>query len=227
MVDKIDVTQSIPSAVDVIDFNEQDMEYLNQYLAATCFTLLNVNKDYFYKELHDPINQATLKQFAIEKKQRALLIAKIDRAKEIAKDDKGQSPLPKEGEQQQPELDGEGQIELKFSLKVQYLGKTSHVIAFLKRESFQTLELRGTTDVARHLSSQLQILNLGYIGEDSNIFELAATYVEYSLLPLFNTYKTGSGAQSTSDDKGGKSTSGLENVQKNLLQLKVHLVQCQ
>ena len=73
---------------------------------------------------------------------------------------------------------------------------------------------------ATSLSCQLQILNLGYIGEDSNIFELAATYVEYSMLPLFNTYKTG-----PSDDKA-KSTSGLENVQKNLLQLKVHLVQC-
>lgn len=29
MVDKIDGTQSTPPVVDVIDFNEQDMEYLN------------------------------------------------------------------------------------------------------------------------------------------------------------------------------------------------------
>lgn len=35
---------------------EQDLEYLNQYLASTCFTLLNVNKDLFYKELHEPLN---------------------------------------------------------------------------------------------------------------------------------------------------------------------------
>lgn len=80
--------------------------------------------------------------------------------------------------------------------------------------------------MARHLSSQLQILNLGFIGEDSNIFELASTYVEYSLVPLFNTY-TKSGAQSGAEDKGkGSASSGLELVQKNLMQLKVHLVQC-
>ena len=80
-------------------------------------------------------------------------------------------------------------------LKVQYLGQTAHTIAFLKREAYQSLELKGINDTgSRHLSSQLQILNLGYIGEDSNIFELAATYVEYSFLPLFNTYKTGGGS---------------------------------
>lgn len=51
------------------------------------------------------------------------------------------------------------------------------------------------------------------MGEDSNIFELAATYVEYSLLPLFSSYKLGGQAQS--DEKGaskGNATSGLENV---------------
>ncbi len=42
------------------------------------------------------------------------------------------------------------------------------------------------------LASQLQLLNLGYVGEDSNIFELAVNYVEYSFIPLFSTYKTSS-----------------------------------
>lgn len=95
------------------------------------------------------------------------------------------------------------------------MGQTAHTIAFLKRESYQILELKPQGDASRHLSSQLQILNLGYIGEDSNIFELASTYVEYSLVPLFNTYKTGGGSSST--EEKGKSTSGLELVQKNLM----------
>jgi len=74
------------------------------------------------------------------------------------------------------------------------------------------------------MARQLQVLNLGFSGEDSNIFELGATYVEYSLLPLFNSYKA-SGAASTQE--GAKTNTGLENVQKDLSQLKVHLVQCQ
>jgi hypothetical protein len=75
----------------------------------------------------------------------------------------------------------------------------------------------------RHLSSQLQILNLGYVGEDSNLFELAVNYVEYSLIPLFSTYRTGSGKGG--DDKSANNT-GLDNVKKDLVQLKVHLNQC-
>lgn len=67
------------------------------------------------------------------------------------------------------------------------------------------------------------MINLGYLGEDSNIFELAATYVEYSFLPLFQTYKK----KSTSADGATGSNTGIEGVEKNLMQLKVHLVQCQ
>jgi hypothetical protein len=47
------------------------------------------------------------------------------------------------------------------------------------------------------MSSQLQILNLGYVGEESNIFELAVNYVEYSFMPLFSTYKASSSSSST------------------------------
>ena len=73
----------------------------------------------------------------------------------------------------------------------------------------------------RHLSSQLQILNLGYVGEDSNLFELAVNYVEYSLIPLFNTYRTSIGKIGEE-----KANTGLDNVKKDLVQLKVHLNQC-
>ena len=45
-------------------------------------------------------------------------------------------------------------IELRFSLKVVYLGQTAHTIAFLKREAFTVLDFRYS-EGARHLSSQL------------------------------------------------------------------------
>lgn len=97
---------------------------------------------------------------------------------------------------------------MKFSLQVNYHGGTAHTIAFLKRESFPHLELRG--DDAGDVSKQLQMINLGFVGEDFNIFELAATYVEYSLIPVLNSYKLSKG-------KGDSGTaSGFENIQKNL-----------
>lgn len=52
------------------------------------------------------------------------------------------------------------------------------------------------------------------MGEDYNIFELATTYVEYSLVPLFNTYKAGGSA--TTEESKGKSSSGLDIIQKSL-----------
>ena len=151
-------------------------------------------------------------QFAHEKNQRALLISRIDQ-----RDDPEPSGPPNQKSELDPADDGKEKTELgelfrgdevKFSLKVQYYGPIAHTIAFLKRESFAVLNLRGV-DAGDHVSKQLQLLNLGYIGEDFNIFELAGTYVEYSLLPLFNSYKT---SKATFADKSGSTSTGFENI---------------
>lgn len=103
-------------------------------------------------------------------------------------------------------------IQLVFGEKVEYMGHTAQTIAFLKRESYSVLDLKTATDVdldkmldtslnsqaiqpgtsssMADLSSQLQVINLGYLGQESNIFELASTYVDFSFLPLFTDYKT-------------------------------------
>ncbi len=161
--------------------------------------MLDVGKDAFYKELHVPANQATLRNFATDKKLRTLILAKI-----------AQNTIEEEGKTEAASED-----ELRFTTKVEYLGPNAHSIAFVKREAYATLELRASSeDSMRHLSSQLQILNLGYMGEDSSIFELAVSYVEYSLIPLFNTYKAPgqTSSQSESDKKGGSMMQGLDNV---------------
>lgn len=76
------------------------------------------------------------------------------------------------------------------------------------------------------LSSQLQIVNLGYLGQESNIFELASTYVDFSFLPLFTDFKTKSG--SSAAGAGGAEPSpqggaGLDTILKELSSLKMHL----
>ncbi len=62
------------------------------------------------------------------------------------------------------------------------------------------------------------MLNLGYVGEDSNIFELAVNYVEYSFIPLFSTYKTSSSSvQQDEKNKGSSQMQGIDNVKKDLV----------
>ena len=190
-----------------------------------------MNKDFFYKELHAPQNQAALRVFATDKKVRTMVVARIDKA---TTNEASSNNATEETKVSANAEDGEGlvdgsqaaeemqQVEIQFNLKVQHLGINAHSIAFVKREPYQVLDLKAaTSDNMRHLSSQLQILNLGYVGEDSNLFELAVNYVEYSLIPLFNTYRTSSGK--SGEDKAN---TGLDNVKKDLVQLKVHLNQC-
>ena len=90
---------------------------------------------------------------------------------------------------------------MRFSLKVQYFGAIAHSIGFIKREAFEIVDLR-LDESGEHLSRQLQVVNLGYVGEDFNIFELAANYMEYSFTPLFDSYKQ---VKSISTDKTGAS----------------------
>ena len=115
------------------------------------------------------------------------MVARIDKA--VAEGSIAQEEV-KGGEENNGGKEDE-EVEILFTVKVQFLGQMAHSIAFVKREAHAQLELKSVEPV-KHLSSQLQMLNLGYVGEDSNIFELAVNYVEYSFIPLFSTYKTSS-----------------------------------
>ena len=61
-------------------------------------------------------------------------------------------------------------------------------MTFIKREAFPQLDLKDSEE-GRPVAHQLQVMNLGYFGEESNLFELTATYVEHSLKPLFKSLK--------------------------------------
>ena len=71
-------------------------------------------------------------------------------------------------------------IEIVFRDKVEYFGNTAQSIAFLKRENFARLDLKVELDIDQmldeelasqtpgvehtDLSSQIQVVNLGYLG---------------------------------------------------------------
>jgi hypothetical protein len=62
---------------------------------------------------------------------------------------------------------------------------------------------------------------LGFLGQESNIFELASTYVDFSFLPLFTDYKTKT--SNTADQAAQSSNQGLDVILKELSSLKMHL----
>lgn len=176
---------------------EQDLSSINLFL-QTCCPLLDYNKDKFYKTLHEPSNQDLLNQFVLDRNLRVLLISKIDQTQ----GEEGKDSLP-DGQEKAKLIELMQGDDLKFSCKVQYYGPIAHSIAFLKRDAFAVLDL--SSDSEDHISKQMQLINLGYIGDDFNIFELAASYVEYSLVPLFNSYKRSQGGEA-------RSSQGFENI---------------
>lgn len=139
-------------------------------------------------------------------------------------------------------------VDIVFSEKVEYFGNGAQTIAFLKREDYSVLDLKTEPDLEKlldqtvnsqsqktaidfnedrtDLSVQLQVANLGYLGQDSNIFELASTYVDFSFLPLFQDFKTKSqtsGAVATDQTQTG--ASGIDTIIKEFSSLKMHLAQ--
>lgn len=78
----------------------------------------------------------------------------------------------------------DGALEIAFSTKIEYMGPNSQTIAFLKREDFAKLDLNQGMELEKvldasitspdssqtpgevhsDLSSQIQVVNLGYLG---------------------------------------------------------------
>ena len=133
---------------------ELDLEALNLYLASSCCTLLDVNKDKFYSALHEPSTQEVLAQFAQDKNQRTLLVNRIDHSVKDAHQEEEGGESPKKLQEGNEAAETTPSDEVKFSLKVQYYGSTAHTIAFLKREAFTSLDLRGD-ETGDHVSKQV------------------------------------------------------------------------
>lgn len=196
------------------ELGEAELEILCKYLQETVASLLAVNKDLLNHELHAPEKLELLKQFAQDKSQRSLVIAKIEKPSTNASVDGADTTASNKDASATSDTMSlssmrDSNIQIYFSTKIEYLGPTAQTIAFLKREDFAKLDLASGMDLDKvletgltsqdsqaaptgdhsDLSSQIQVVNLGYLGQDSNIFELASTYFDFSFMPLFTDYK--------------------------------------
>jgi dynein heavy chain 1, cytosolic len=81
-----------------------------------------------------------------------------------------------------------------------------------------------SSSLQQGIGSQLQVLNLGYIGEASSPFELTHTYLQNSLAPLFTSYEAD---KYPHEEEGKRSAMGLAKLHKQMAELMVSLIQCQ
>ena len=119
-----------------------------------------------------------------------------------------------------------------FNTQIEYRGPETQSIAFLKRQLYHRLTLsvpdkenKELVDLTKvDLSSQLQVINLGYMGDNSNIFDLAFTYVDHSLLPIFQDYKKNRNKANQTVDKTVQGS--LDSVLTAMAGLKTQLASC-
>ena len=141
--------------------NFQDLENLNIYLCSTCFSLLDVDKDYFHKVIHETQHQKIIHQFVTEATYKSLIISKT---------------LTKE------------QKTISLHLEMVPGDLRAHSIAFIKRSTF--IHTDKTFDLPKSYSALLQVINIGYSGHDFSPYELTHNYVQNCFVPLFGTVKT-------------------------------------
>jgi len=135
---------------------EAELEILCKYLLETVSSLLAVNKDLLNRELHTPAKLELLKQFALDKSQRSLVVAKIEKPATNASVDGADTTASAQdgsGSDSRSSMHQDGNLEITFSTKIEYNGPNSQTIAFLKREDFAKLDLTTDMDLDKVLNS--------------------------------------------------------------------------
>lgn len=161
-----------------------DIESLNSYIIGVSILLLSVDKDSFYRSLHEEKSQNIIRTFATDTQSKLLVVSKI---------------IPEE----------KSQLSFyEFRPEISNSDFKNPTIGFLKRINVlstkkgldmpgEANELSTTTGSSNipineesiNLSHQLQVINIGFYGHDSSPFLLAQNYVQNSLVPIFNSYK--------------------------------------
>ena len=141
----------------MLDYGEAEIKLLVDYLNRVCSSLLDLNKDLLNWHLVQDRTLSLIKRFAEDKQTRALVVAKIDRNQTgPSESDNTQASIEVVSDSVSSQPDGSN-IQVLFSEKVEYMGSTAQTIAFLKRESYSTLDLSQASeqDIEKMLDSSL------------------------------------------------------------------------
>ena len=129
------------------ELGEAELQSLCSFLQKAITSLMAVNKDLLNMTLHTPEKQELLKAFALEKGQRSLVVAKIEKPATNNSVDGVDTSASQEASDSQSSIRPDGNIEISISTKVEFLGANAQTIAFLKREDYSKLDLSGGIDL--------------------------------------------------------------------------------
>ena len=105
------------------DLGEAELEILCKFLLETVSSLLAVNKDLLNRELHTPAKMDLLKQFAQDKNQRSLVVAKIEKpSSNTSVDGADTTASARDASGSESSMRQDGNLEITFSTKIEYMG---------------------------------------------------------------------------------------------------------
>lgn len=123
-----------------------------------------VNKDLLNRELHTPEKLEILKAYALDKSQRSLVVAKIEKPAHndsVDGADTTASHASGTNSDASSSMRLDGNIEITLSKVVEYLGPNAQTIAFLKREDHAKLDLASGMDLEK-------VLDVGIASQDTS-----------------------------------------------------------
>jgi dynein heavy chain 1 len=212
--DKLDTTQDTEDAVETISRDE--LEVFNDYLTSISTALLDVEStDYFHKFIHTEENLNIIRTFLSDKQNRSLIVSKIEEFSKLIGEDEGKGDQRDTTQDTIETEDNKSIVSIALDLKITYRGVDAQSIAFIKRQHVSMLNLK---DARRGIGKQLQILNLGYVGEETDLFRLANIYVDNGLIPLFASYKSKKSSEDNLDH--------IDEIEQLLAKLRLEFTHC-
>ncbi|KRX03458.1 hypothetical protein PPERSA_02837 [Pseudocohnilembus persalinus] len=147
----------------------EDIEPFNKYLCSIIYSLIDVDRDSFYKRIHEKQVQEQILDYCQQQKNKLLIISKISQE--------------------------EGNQQINISLEANTEQTTQHSIAFIKRQNFLISKEQNPTEFLQ----LIQVINLGYYGHDTNPISINHLYVQNCFIPVFNAYKNSYDKRSSSE----------------------------
>ena len=225
-MDTPDISEVTDATEDIEDnaaetLTREELEVFNDHITSVSTALLDVeSQDYFHKFIHTEENLNIIRSFITDKQNRSLIVSKLEEfSKPIDESKEDMDKDTKDSTQdtiQTGDSDSKSIVSITLDLKVTYRGADSQSIAFIKRQNVTVIDLQKGR---KRIGKQLQVFNLGYAGEEIDLFRLANIYIDNGLIPLFSSYKA---KKST----GENNIEHLEDIEKLLAKLRLEFTHC-
>jgi dynein heavy chain 1 len=200
----------------------EDLAVFNDYFIEVSTALLGLDShDYFNKLVQTEENLNKIMAFVTNKQNRTLIVSKTEEFSKVIESKEERKIDAQEGAEEDIIMtEGESQsksiVNIEIDLKVNYRGEDAQSIAFIKRQLYPIINLK---EGKKAIGRQLQVINLGYAGEEIELFRMANIYLDNGLIPLFTSYKS----KKNQDDT---IYSHIDEIEQLLSKLRMEFIHC-